>query len=86
MIRHFTQFLFLTGFCTVLYGQEVIGIVENASDQKPISTVHIINLNKVTMSITNKDGKFAIDAEVNEHFIFPYLATNPLRSAFPMTW
>jgi hypothetical protein len=48
MIKHFTQFLFLTGCCTILYGQEVIGIVENASDQKPISTVHIINLNKVT--------------------------------------
>ena len=79
MIRHFTQFLFLTGFCTFLYGQEVIGIVENASDQKPISTVHIINLNKVTMSITNKDGKFAIDAEVNDTLYFSYLGYKPIK-------
>ena len=66
MIRHFTQFFFLTGFCCLLYGQDVIGVVENASDQKPISTVHVINFNKVTMSITNKDGKFSIDAYVND--------------------
>ena len=79
MIKHFTQFLFLTGCCTILYGQEVIGIVENASDQKPISTVHIINLNKVTMSITNKEGKFAINAEVNDTLYFSYLGYKPIK-------
>jgi len=79
MIKHFTQFLFLTGCCAILYGQEVIGIVENASDQKPISTVHIINLNKVTMSITNKEGKFAIDAEVNDTLYFSYLGYKPIK-------
>ena len=79
MIRLFTQFFFLTGFCTFLYGQEVIGIVENASDQKPISTVHIINLNKVTMSITNKEGKFTIDAEVNDTLYFSYLGYKPIK-------
>jgi hypothetical protein len=79
MIKHFTQFLFLTGCCTLLYGQEVVGIVENASDQKPISTVHIINLNKVTMSITNKEGKFAIDAEVNDTSYFSYLGYKPIK-------
>ena len=79
MIKHFTQFLFLTGCCTILYGQEVIGIVENSSDQKPISTVHIINLNKVTMSITNKEGKFAIDAEVNDTLYFTYLGYKPIK-------
>ena len=79
MIRHFTQFFFLTGFCCLLYGQEVIGIVENASDQKPISTVHVINLNKVTMSITNKDGKFSIDADVNDTLYFSYLGYKPIK-------
>ena len=44
-------------FCNVLaFGQEVVGVVERSADQKPIPTVHIINLNKVTMSITGTNS------------------------------
>ena len=44
------------------YGQEIIGIVENASDSKVITNAHVLNLNKVKMAITDNDGRFFIDA------------------------
>lgn len=74
----FTHCLFLF-CCSVTFGQEVIGYVENAADQKPISTVHIINLNKVTMSISDKEGKFEIDAEVNDTLYFSYLGYKSIK-------
>ena len=48
------------------YGQEIIGIVENASDSKVITNAHVLNLNKVKMAITDNDGRFFIDADVND--------------------
>ena len=67
-------------FCNVLaFGQEVVGVVERSADQKPIPTVHIINLNKVTMSITDKEGKFAIEAEVNDTLYFSYLGYKSIK-------
>lgn len=79
MIKRFTQISFLVCCCAVTYGQEVIGFVENAADQKPISTVHVINLNKVTMAITNKEGKFSIDAEVNDTLYLSYLGYKSIK-------
>ena len=78
MMKRFTLY-FLLFSSSVVFGQEVIGIVENAADQKPISTVHIINLNKVTMSITDKKGRFEIDAEVNDTLYFSYLGYKPIK-------
>ncbi len=79
MTKLFTHFFFLCICCSITFGQEVIGIVENEADQKPIATVHIINLNKVTMSITDKEGKFVIDAEVNDTLYFSYLGYKPIK-------
>lgn len=78
MMKRFTH-CFLLMCCSVTFGQEVIGYVENAADQKPIQTVHIINLNKVTMSITDKEGKFEIDAEVNDTLYFSYLGYKSIK-------
>ena len=78
MMKRFTLY-FLLFSSSVVFGQEVIGFVENAADQKPISTVHIINLNKVTMSITDKKGRFEIDAEVNDTLYFSYLGYKPIK-------
>ena len=42
---------------TTLSSQEkVVGVIENDADSKPISNVHVINLNKVVGFISNKDG------------------------------
>lgn len=79
MSRRFTQIIFLVCCYASSYGQEVVGFVERSADQKPIPTVHVINLNKVTMAITNKEGKFTIDAEVNDTLYMSYLGYKSLK-------
>jgi hypothetical protein len=79
MSRRFTQIIFLVCCCASSFGQEVIGFVERSADQKPIPTVHVINLNKVTMAITNKEGKFTIDAEVNDTLYMSYLGFKSIK-------
>ena len=71
--------VFLFGWCSQLTAQEVIGVVKNAADDKPISTVHVINLNKVLMSITDANGVFAIDAEVNDTLFLSYLGFKTIK-------
>ena len=71
--------VFLFGLCSQLTAQEVIGVVKNAADDKPISTVHILDLNKVLMSITDANGVFAIDAEVNDTLFLSYLGFKTIK-------
>ena len=71
--------VFLFGWCSQLTAQEVIGVVKNAADDKPISTVHVLNLNKVLMSITDSNGVFAIDAEVNDTLFLSYLGFKTIK-------
>lgn len=71
--------VFLFGWCSQLTAQEVIGVVKNAADDKPISTVHVLNLNKVLMSITDVNGVFAIDAEVNDTLFLSYLGFKTIK-------
>lgn len=71
--------VFLFGWCSQLTAQEVIGVVKNAADDKPISTVHVLNLNKVLMSITDANGVFAIDAEVNDTLFLSYLGFKTIK-------
>lgn len=47
--------------------------VINAQDQRPLESVHVINLNKVIGTITNKNGEFRITASVNDTLYFSYL-------------
>ena len=69
----------LFGCCFQLTAQEVIGVVKNSADDKPIPTVHILNLNKVLMSITDANGVFAIDAEVNDTLFLSYLGFKTIK-------
>lgn len=71
--------VFLFGWCSQLTAQEVIGVVKNAADDNPISTVHVLNLNKVLMSITDANGVFAIDAEVNDTLFLSYLGFKTIK-------
>ena len=71
--------VFFFGWCSQLTAQEVIGVVKNAADDKPISTVHVLNLNKVLMSITDANGVFAIDAEVNDTLFLSYLGFKTIK-------
>ena len=60
-------FFILIIFSQLFYAQErVVAVIENDADSKPISNVHVINLNSVVGTISNKDGIFEIDANVND--------------------
>ena len=79
MTRHFFLLVLLLGWSTQLAAQEVIGVVKNVSDDKPIPTVHVLNLNKVLMSITDANGVFAIDAEINDTLYLSYLGFKSIK-------
>ena len=79
MTRHFFLLVLLLGWSTQSAAQEVIGVVKNASDDRPIPTVHVLNLNKVLMSITDANGVFAIDAEINDTLYLSYLGFKSIK-------
>ena len=79
MTTRYLLLVLLFGYCFQLTAQEVIGVVKNAADDKPIPTVHVLNLNKVLMSITDTNGVFAIDAEVNDTLFLSYLGFKTIK-------
>ena len=80
MKLNFLKILFFVLLSIKNFSQEkVIGIVENDADSKPISNVHVINLNKVVGVITDKSGSFKIDAEVNDTLYFSYLGFKSIK-------
>ena len=73
-------FFILIIFSQLFYAQErVVGVVENDADSKPISNVHVINLNSVIGTISNKEGVFKIDANVNDTLFFSYLGFKSIK-------
>ena len=79
MSTRYLLLVLLFGYCFQLTAQEVIGVVKNTADDKPIPTVHVLNLNKVLMSITDANGVFAIDAEVNDTLFLSYLGFKTIK-------
>ncbi len=52
---------------------EIKAVVVNARTGGPLESVHVINLNQVIGTITNKKGEFSITAAVNDTLYFSYL-------------
>jgi len=78
MVKYFTLLIFLLGF--LAFSQETqeetqifSAIVVNAQSDRPLESVHIVNLNKVLGTITNNKGEFSIPASVNDTIYFSYL-------------
>jgi len=71
--------------CTWVFGQEQIqylkGVVENESTGSPMESVHVLNLNKVEGTTTDKKGEFEIMAQVNDTLYFSYLGYKSLKVA-----
>ena len=73
-------FFILIIFSQLFYAQErVVGVIENDADSKPISNVHVINLNSVVGTISNKEGVFEINANVNDTLFFSYLGFKSIK-------
>lgn len=61
------------GFSQESEGNKIKAIVVNAQTNFPMVSVHVVNLNKVTGTITNDKGQFTISAAVNDTLYFTYL-------------
>ncbi len=57
----------------VLDGEPFTAVVVNAQSGEQMESVHIVNLNKVVGTITNDEGRFTINASVNDTLYFSYL-------------
>ena len=84
MIKRLYFFLFSI-YGMMLLGQEQInylnGIVENDATGFPMESVHVLNLNLVEGTITDKKGNFEIRADVNDTLYFSYLGYKSLKVA-----
>lgn len=59
--------------------KSLIAFVENAADNSAISSVHVINLSQVIGVITDKAGKFEIQAQLNDTLYFSYLGFKSIK-------
>ncbi len=73
--RGYTILLMICGLWVA--GQEPIqylnGLVENESTGFPLESVHVLNLNRVDGTTTNKKGEFEIQVQLNDTLYFSYL-------------
>ncbi len=69
----FLVLLFISTNYVFSQGTTLSGKIENAADNKPIPSVHIINLNKLVGAISNEKGAFEIVAEANDTLYVSYL-------------
>mgnify|MGYP001403717330 CR=1 FL=1 len=59
--------------------QNLVAFVENSSDNKPIPSVHVINLSQVIGVITDKEGKFEIPVKLNDTLYLSYLGYKSIK-------
>jgi len=63
----------------IAQNQTLTAFVENAADNKPIPSVHVINLSQVIGVITDKSGKFEIPAKLNDTLYLSYLGFKSIK-------
>ena len=59
--------------------QELTAKVVNAQTDFPLESVHVINLNKIVGTITDREGEFKIAASVNDTLYLTYLGFKPQK-------
>lgn len=77
----------LTG--VVSFAQEsttVKGVVMNSSDDLPLESVNIVNLNQVIGTSTNVKGEFEIKANANDTLHFSYLGFKSIKVRVTNDW
>ncbi len=89
MKNYLILFTFLM-FCSVGMAQEqaekVLGVVINASDNKPLESVNIVNLNQVIGTTTNSKGEFQISAKANDTLHFSFLGFKSIKVRVTNDW
>lgn len=87
MRRILLYILFITGVTVNAQDtNSVSGKVLNASTDKVLENVHVVNLSQVIGTITKSDGSFTIPAKVNDTLYFTYLGYKPLKIRVTNDW
>ncbi len=89
MKRFLSIFIFLL-ISAFAMGQDddakAIGVVVDASNDKPLESVNIVNLNQVKGTTTNDKGEFAITAKVNDTLHFSFLGFKSIKVRVTNDW
>ncbi|GAB5399929.1 MAG: carboxypeptidase-like regulatory domain-containing protein [Aureisphaera sp.] len=67
-------------------GETINGVVLNDANDSPLENVNIVNLNQVIGTTSDKDGKFALRAAVNDTLYFSYLGFKSIRVRVTNDW
>jgi hypothetical protein len=86
MLRFFTILFLICGLSGLAQEPEPVSeegtfraSVINAQTDRPLESVHVINLNQVVGTITDQKGNFSIRAAVNDTLYFSYLGFKPQK-------
>ena len=82
-------FVFFFFISTSFFAQEVTdvsGTILNSKTNLPLENVNIVNLNKVIGTATSKEGKFKINAQVNDTLHFSYLGYKSIKVRVTNDW
>ncbi|ULC58844.1 carboxypeptidase-like regulatory domain-containing protein [Flaviramulus sp. BrNp1-15] len=88
-MKNYLLLLIFTLVSAIAIAQEadkVLGVVINASDDTPLESVNIVNLNQVIGTTTNSKGEFAISAQVNDTLHFSYLGFKSIKVRVTNDW
>lgn len=90
-MKYFVVFFFLVLSTTAIGqviepSQRVNGIIINNSTKQPLSSVNIININKVRGATTDARGYFEIDVQPNDTLHFTILGFQSLRVRVTNDW
>jgi len=64
----------------------VMGVIINSSDNTPLESVNIVNLNQVIGTTTNIKGEFSIAAKVNDTLHLSYLGFKSIKVRVTNDW
>ncbi len=88
MKKYILLFTFLIT-CLLTYGQDaekVLGVIINTSNDKPLESVNIVNLNQVIGTTTNNKGEFEIFAKANDTLHLSYLGFKSIKVRVTNDW
>ncbi|WP_339917690.1 carboxypeptidase-like regulatory domain-containing protein [Yeosuana marina] len=79
-------FILTTMFSVAQEKTTVKGVVINSSDDKPLESVNIVNLNQVVGTSTNDKGEFEIYAKPDDTLHFSYLGFKSIEVRVTNDW
>jgi hypothetical protein len=59
--------------------KKLAGRIISVTDKKPLQSAHIVNLNSVVGTVTNRKGEFRISAQVNDTIFISYVGFQSIK-------